>query len=543
MKARSLLVVAGAILAMLIHAGLVLRAYPPGFLMRGDVPLMGDVPRYFATTVAVAETGGLYGYDPYNMAGYPAGLWNSMGKKGFEIAHLLLPWIGLPRLFYLVIVGLCLLCPVALWLALRPYAGAPIARRLLFGLSLVFWHLSTDIAYFWSFGNIFFPAAACALGVMVVLADQVLSGRRPLVTAAALGVMASAVFYAHTVALVAALAPLAALLVLRRAWRLPVARWGGLLVALLTFAALSVWWLVPLLQTRGDCLPQPKDWFQSGPKQLVMDLFSDRAYRQPFDRNFLYHVVVVLGLCGTWMLWRQRQRPLFVALGVGGAAALALTYGGSYVDALQPLQPYRFTIPASLLLLGPAAAALEAGWGVVRHSTPAMQRVVAVLLLLLMPGFTGYLIDLTWPRSSMAIPAAQLEVMQHLRDHPVQGRVLIDEPSLGHILPYFNRVSVLGGLSTQAFLKHRFAGIDEEGIGFGRKAEEWTAETLRPYLDAYGFLHPAPGRRLPGAGRCSRWNARLVGMGFIASSAAIPISCWRVSQRFVRTMPGSRCRR
>ena len=73
-----------AILLLALHAVLVLRSYPPSLLLHGELPLKGDVGRYFATAAGAAGAGGLYGYDPHFMAGYPVGLWNSMGKKRFR---------------------------------------------------------------------------------------------------------------------------------------------------------------------------------------------------------------------------------------------------------------------------------------------------------------------------------------------------------------------------------------------------------------------------------------------------------------------------
>ena len=484
---RSKLILALGALAVVAHVGLVLRVYPPQIFARGEIPLAGDVPRYFATAVGAAETGGLYGYDPYNMAGYPVGLWNSMGKKGFELAHLLLPGIALPRLFYLVLVGLSVFCPLVFWWALRRACPTSGSRRVLFVLTLVFWHFSTDISYFWTFGNVFFPAAACGIVVLGVLLDRILGGRAVVISALGLGLAAAGVFYIHTVVLAAAVAPLLTLLVLRlRAGRLSARGWGGLLIAGALFFALVVWWVIPLAQTRADSLPQPKAWFQGGIKYLIMDLFSDRVYRQPFDRNFLYHVAVVAGLGGTALLWGLRRVPLFFALGVGGVVALAIVYIGPFVPPLRALQPYRFTIPATLLLLAPAAIACDAGFAAVRRAVPAVRGVVVALLLLLAPGFTAYLLDLARPRDPITLDAARRAVLDRLLDVPLRGRVLTDDATLGHLIPYFNRQPVLGGLSTQAFLKHRFAGIDEDGIGFGRMARDWTPEALRQYLDAYG---------------------------------------------------------
>ncbi|MDA0989872.1 MAG: hypothetical protein O3A51_03875, partial [Verrucomicrobia bacterium] len=94
-------------------------------------------------------------------------------------------------------------------------------------------------------------------------------------------------------------------------------------------------------------------------------------------------------------------------------------------------------------------------------------------------------IDLTWPADRPGLTAARQEAITALREQPVTGRVLVDDIGLGHVLPYYAGLPVLGGLSSQAFLKHRFAGIDEEGILFGRKAGAWTSAALAEYLHTY----------------------------------------------------------
>lgn len=471
-------------LGLLLHVALVLRAYPPAVFARGDVPLRGDVSRYYATAHAAAGVGGLYGYDPYNMAGYPVGLWNSMGKKGFEVLHLLLPGVPLPRLFYLTLVGVSLLSPILWWLALRPFAPTRRVSGILLALSLVYWHLCTSIAYFWNFGNVFFPACAVGIVVMVAAAHAVLTDRRPALAAGVLGLVAAAVFYAHTVALVAAVAPLLALLAFHGFARHRPRAWGWLLAAGVLFLALSTWWLVPLLQSRADCLSQPKAWFQSGPKFLVMDLFSDRVYQRQFDRNMLERSAAILGLVG--LVLAGRAQPLPSALAVGGVVALVITYAGSQIGFLRSVQPYRFLIPATLLLLAPAALAIDAGIDSWRRTSAAARRVIAVLLLLLVPSLTAYLIDLAWPRDPLGLAPEQRDVIRWFQQHPPAGRVFCDDMELGHILPSMAGVPIIGGLSSQAFLQHRFAGVDDDLIAFGRPPKAWDEDSLRTYCAAYG---------------------------------------------------------
>jgi hypothetical protein len=499
------------VFALVIHVALVFRHYPLGVFLRGEVPLKGDVGRYFATAYGAARSGGLFGYDPGCMAGYPVGLWNSMGKKGFEMLHLALPWVSLPSLFYVVIVGLCLVTPLAVWLILRGTCPTRRSSLVLFILCLAYWHLHTQISYFWGFGNIFFPATSCLLVAMVVLAGRALGEGCPVINSLLLGACAALAFYCHTVVLVAAVIPLLAVAVPERkrsGWRQCIV----LSLSLVAFLVLAAWWLIPLLQTRQDCLSQPKKWFHGGPKHLVMDVFSDRAYLHHFDRNFLYHVAVVLGIAGMWLSWRdgrqgtgdggrktedgtedltgrsqrsQRSHRVMAALGIGGIGALAITYGATYVGPLTPIQPYRFTIPAVILFLGPAAVCIDRGLTVLSQAGKACKVVVVLLLLIIAPEFTAYLIDLSWPPDACGVTESRRQVIEAVKDLPVEGRILCDDAGLGHILPYFCDVPVIGGLSSQAFLKHRFAGIDEEGILFGRTPQEWKADELSRYLQTY----------------------------------------------------------
>jgi hypothetical protein len=481
---RALAPIAIAIL-LLAHIVLVFRSYPIDVFLAGEIPLKGDIARHFATAHASAECGGLFGYDPHFMAGYPVGLWNSMGKKGYELAHLALPMLALPRLFYLVIVGLCLLNPLLLWAALRRHAGSRNRSMILLALVLVFWHLSSQIAYFWNFGNIFFPAVSCWVVMMGAATHDVLNGRRLWLNALWLGLLATATLYCHSVALVAAAIVLLSVVGVHGLGRIGTKSWLGIGLALTVFVLLSIGWLIPLFQSRGDCLPQPKLWFQGGPKHLVMDLLSDRVYRHHFDRNFLYQFAIIVGFAGTMVSLRREGRNLVFALGLGACGVLVLTYIGHAIPPLRAIQPYRFTLPAILLLALPAAYGLDAGLKALAHCGKKERLIMFLLVAMLMPRFTASLIDLTWPTDAVGITEERRQVVEKVKQMQVRGRVLCDDIGLGHILPYTCRVPVLSGLSSQAFLKHRFAGMDEEGIVFGRKPGEWDGEALAQYLDTY----------------------------------------------------------
>ena len=470
-----------------LHVGLVLRSYPPSVLMEGEIPLKGDVSRYFATAHGAANVEGLFGYDPYFMAGYPVGLWNSMGKKGFEMAHLLLPCVSLPLLFYLVIVFVSSGAPLLLWAVLRPHCPNRRSAWLLFGLCLLYWHLDANISYFWDFGNVFFPATACMAAVLVVLVWNAVHGKNGWVSAVLAGVVAGLVFYCHTVVLLAALVPvLCALATGGRDLRRP-GIWMRVFLALTVFTALAGWWLVPLLRSTDICLARPESWFRAGPKHFIMDIFSDRGYGQPYDRRFLFHAAVVLGIAGIWLRSDSTERgpALRSILAGGGIWALVITYSFSYVPLLAAVQPHRFMIPATVFLLFPAALCIDHMIGVIGGSDRRQRVVVGTLLLILAPHLTAYLIDSLGAPMACGSDADREKIYGELSAMNVRGRVLCDDSDLGRMVPYRTGLPVVGGLSAQAFVKHRFAGFDDHGVLFGRPAGEWDAEALRAYLDAY----------------------------------------------------------
>jgi hypothetical protein len=197
----------GLWLVILLHLFLVLREYPPSLLVQAQVPARGDVTRYFATVYGFSQVSGLFGYDPAFMAGYPVGLWNSMGKKGYEMFNLFFPWIPLPILFYLVLAGFAFAGPLILWWSLRSLCPTPRCSVALLVLALVFWDLSSEISYFWGFGNVGYPLACALVPAMTVLAWKLAetAGRRVLGPSLLLGVLAAVVSYVHTVVLLAAL--------------------------------------------------------------------------------------------------------------------------------------------------------------------------------------------------------------------------------------------------------------------------------------------------------------------------------------------------
>ncbi len=478
--------VACLVVLVIIHATLFFRVFPPSLLLDNAVPLQVDTSRYFASLVSANGVGGLHGYDPYQMAGYPAGLWNSMGKKGYELARFVLPGLSLERGFYMTLfMAGCAGPLLAGWWLTRLFATR--GQKLLFlGLLLLFWHLETMVCYFWQVGNVFFPLGSLLLVCFVVLVGQLCFEPPRWRVALAAGLLGAFLFYTHTVLLVPGML-VAAVFSGSAFFRgsFTARRWLVCGAAAFFCLVLVLPWLLPLLVSRGIAVPEPWPMFTGGAKHMIMDLFSDRIYHQHFDRQFLWHVALVAGLSGGWLVWRDAVVSVRLRRVLAGTlVCLLITYGFPLVKLMPGIQPYRFRLTAVFFLLPLATVGVATLWTHVRRAARPTQWTVALLLLVMLPAFTGYLLDMTYLQAYGTSHDFE-GVFEKVRDLPGDGRLLVDDIPLGHLLPHYTGRAILGGLSTQAFVAHGFAGIDDRGILFGRPVDEWTAGALSRYLELY----------------------------------------------------------
>lgn len=473
------------ILAIVVHVFLILRAFPLLLLFNGEIPLIGDISRYFGNANAFSHIKGVFGYDPYFMAGYPAGLWNSMGKKGFEIMHSVFSFLPLPALFYAVVVTLSFLGPLLVWMAARAFCPNRRASICLFFICLVYWHLDTQIAYFWNFGNIFYPVTSCFLPMSVVCMLNILNKRKVLLSILGVAAFSCAVFYFHTVLLLPVFVCLVACLALNikslKDWRI----WAAFAVSFGLFFIAASFWLLPLLDSRLDYQPLFYSGFQGTFKHLIMDLFSDRVYAHMFDRNFLFHLAVVFGFAGAWLYRNDEKAKPIVAMALGAAGCIVAAYSSSYFGFMRSFQPYRLLAPATILLLGGVALFVNFAIENIRKSAKPVRIIVAVIIIASAPGFTAYIIDLAGSKPSAGLSSEQRSALEDIKRLPMRGRLLSDDISLGHLVPYYCKIPVIGGLSAEAFLKHRYAGFDYDGRLFGRLPKDWAVADLARYLEVY----------------------------------------------------------
>ncbi|MEI6703306.1 MAG: hypothetical protein WCL71_07185, partial [Deltaproteobacteria bacterium] len=316
-------------IVFIVHTALVFRMMPPRFLTSGELPAFGDVSRYFASAHSSMSAGGMAGYDPYVMAGYPAGGWNSMGKKGYEIAHFLLPVVPLPLLMSWQLFMGAMLAPFLLWWASIRISGGRSGFVLPFLVSVCFWHFENQVGIFLQCRNVGFPFTAALIPLAIAFYGELLNSRHPTAWGLGLGLVVAGIFYGHPVLMV----PLLICCIVYSAFNLKKFRelsiWGGMAVAVTLTLVLALPWLRVLVKTLPDYQPFIYEGFSGSLKHLVMDLFSDRVYQHNFDRNFLLQVAVVWGGAGTFLALRHKgvESQKLLACGIAAAICLGMAYG------------------------------------------------------------------------------------------------------------------------------------------------------------------------------------------------------------------------
>ncbi|MBN2301813.1 MAG: hypothetical protein JXN60_04785, partial [Lentisphaerae bacterium] len=495
------------IVALSFHALLVFKHFPISSVTRGEPLCSQDLSYHFASAVEgkdfIAERHRIWGYSPRYMAGYPWGLWNSFSKRGYETAPALMPFLSVEAAYYVWIVLMALATPVlpavAAWIA---GCRSSVVQFCLV-LGVVVYQMDSTVSYFWTFGNLTFPFVSAAILIYMACLIRGVAGswKYTVCAAIALGV----IFWLHPLAVVPlALGSLAAIYVLRY----ELSRKTALLrlCAVFVLAALIVLpWLVPLWAFRDMRATAPRG-LSSDIRFFVMDLLSDRGYRRPFDRRFLFHIVFVLTVLGAVHRRFARmsesdanevlENKVVPAVALTCLALLICTYSFGYVFLLQQTQPYRYITTFMMLAVLPASVGLRSLSEHIAAANRQGRIVAACLMFVMLPDMTAYVFDLVNREPARGLDPDQQEVVRWLTAEDAtlgDGRILCEDGMLGNLLPYLTGREVIGGyIGDQSALVHKWASISptrlfgwERRQGAGDRGQE--SGELRDYLELYNI--------------------------------------------------------
>jgi hypothetical protein len=343
-----------------LHVLLLFHFAPPRVLFSKDPVVMID---YALHTYQVDRAltawrgwGKLWGWDPFVLAGQPAGVAEDLTSKGTELFIIGLRSLG-------VHAGFAFNLFIFLVLVLVPFAGWASAR--LFGLDrrssvvatllwVLLWYFDSFMHWSWWLGMITWCFASYASVLLLALMYRAFESKR-------------AIWYLPTTLLAAVLAlvhPFAALslvvpgvLLYARSFReLPKAHHALLGVAVLSAAATTLVWIGPALRF-WHYVDSADTYFNATLDYLFFDTFdlmrnSDNTGAPV--RTALRTLAFVAGAI-TLVDWRRKADRRTLPIGAMALGCLAMAYLAAHTSVGRQTQPYRQIAPAML------AAALPAG--------------------------------------------------------------------------------------------------------------------------------------------------------------------------------------
>jgi hypothetical protein len=353
--------------------------------------------------------GRLWSYDPFVLAGQPAGAVEDLTSKSLEAfvigAHALgiSPWTAFDA--YVLLVHVALL--PASWAAARLFGLDRTSSAVAVLLCVLAWYADSFLHWSWYIGMISWAAASYMVVLVVALGYRAMRDHRA-GAYVALALTAALVTLVHPFAVLTLLLPLLALYA-RAFRRLSPWEHAALFGAAALAAATTLVWLGPALAFHHYIGPVDEFLRPTASYALTdwLGLLRDLAMTGEPVRTAWRSGLFALAALGIVSLYRARDdRALPLALLV--AASVAMAYLSGYSSVLRNTQPYRHLAPATL------AAALVAAFVVVKlvreHQPfhPDLRAALFIAALATAPGLVrdlvGYLPALLPRRDAMAAP-------------------------------------------------------------------------------------------------------------------------------------------
>ena len=254
-------------------------------------------------------------------------------------------------------------------------------------------------------------------------------------------------------------------------------------------------WLHVLWEFAAYRTPRPSKAMPSGWKYLVMDLFSDRAYRQRFDRRVLLQVELVLLAVGAWRAHRRRSAGVMLCV-LTALVSLVITYAFAYLPTLKQTEPYRYLASFCLFAIIPATLGIEELLLLFQRSDRSGRLVALGVVLALAPSLTGYAFDVAFRNRAGTLDQERKAIVEWVRTHARRdGRILCDDEQLGDMLPYHTGQEVVGGALTRSSpLAHKASWLRGRELLSAAATASSPRET-ESYLKTYNIAYVITSRR------------------------------------------------
>ncbi len=471
------------------------------------------------------EHGGLWGYNPLFMAGYPSNTIQDLSVKFFELSALMLSSVALTPIQWFKLLALLAVASVP-WLAYFTARNfwdqtdlQTIAPPIAALLGTAYWwnSLPREMLFY---GMLGFPLACYLVTWGLSLAHRMANQPAAWSTATLGWLLFSLMIPSiHVQAVIVFIPPLAALLFVQP--ELLRTRFLFWLLGAAGFSLIAnLIWLAPAVSHLKDdvsrnIVEQVSLFISSDPLTFLKDYVGPKRYwsfRATWLEKGLRLMLLALGIFGTVKLIRSEQRSAGVMLAVALATLFFVSYFGSLLPLTKGWQPMRFKVAFDLFL------ALGAAYVVASHVVRRSMLPSPVLVLALMIGGTAFLFNVAVTESAGKM---RLRTQIHLEitaiadwiktESPVNGRVLFEESGdetgfvyngmyLSSFAAHWSGREFIGGPINLYNDRHHFAEF-HSGKLFKQEIHRLGDEEIRKYFDLYNIgavvaFHPASIQRL-----------------------------------------------
>jgi hypothetical protein len=493
--------------------------FMPTDRMTGEVAMSGfgdyatHINQAALFSEGLVEWGETWVYDPFLIAGYPAGTLFDIDNKAWQLwVHMgrYLGW-NLVQGFNWYILMAHLLVPAVMAFVARCFDLRYSAVLIAVGFGVGMWWFDSFVHWCWWAGMLAFTFAGYCF--LIPLACFYRWSKRPtswpwaIATALTLGVL----HLMHPFAFFACVVPM--LVLFARSWkRLTKLQRGKVFGMAGVVLLMNGWWLINAL-SHWHYLVDSSHYGQSSIKFLLGDIAS--LMLQPETTGMVgtragFRMLAWgLGVLGLWRWYKAGDERGYM-LGAGWCFGFFLTYCGGYIFLTAQIQPFRFVMPVSYLAALPASVFLldalrelrEEGKGKLAPRMAGVFAFLATMLLIRdvnyfmsralpdpvpnfdginshMYGVEGYPIPAAYDYAQFAPP---VPVIDYVRKHDDgQSRWLVDVSFLGEELAWSTRAQIMGGFVLRN-VKHSWANY------FRRYPQGITRpEELRKYMETFGI--------------------------------------------------------
>ena len=476
-----------------LHLIVSLCVVPPGLLFGSQPIAVIDYALHFSRAVAtdqlLSQYGRTWGYNPFFLAGYPAGTVFDVNNHFIELFVWALHRASLPppTAFNLLVFCAILLAPILMWLTARNFRLTPGQQVIVVILAELLWLTDSNVNLTWRIGVFASAMAMYSLPFSLSCLYRYREQRTGFWFLCFL-ISGALVSLLHPLSFLFFYVPVALFLL----WHARAFDWR-FLGALVFFAAIVLlvnwFWILPFL---GHTYLKTKSGYHfiGNLRALANDLLGLRDS----GLRLLIYVLAGGGLL-TW--WREGRRELarlvlFVAL----ALSLAGYVAGEWAF-FRDLETFRNNLVAAFLLIIPASVCANSALSYLRNKPHQHRWALAGLVLLLGLQLTGRNLLWLFPyvrgdsgRYALhSLGKDEEKVVQWLRgqtDH--ERRVLVEYWPLGALIPWYTGLQVIGGPYALIWMPHNFVNFTAMGDEvrlFGRDIRQLSRQETRAYLNTY----------------------------------------------------------